>query len=135
VRVRTQDNISANKINASEVVVDVAIGNLVRFDLRCAPEYRVKGRVVDLPRDNDAKAWLSARAPSLGFSVKEIDCAVSEPLVFRGKHKRKITLNDTVMTGILTIKEPQRFCNTLISGVGRHKGFGFGFLIVNSEDK
>ena len=130
IRFRTHDKNTGKEVKARKHTVNLSVGDSFKFDLRCVPERRVNGRVIDTPRDDDAQDWLAERAHNCGFDLVKVDYAVSEPLVFRGKHNRRITLNDTVMTGILTVTDPDVFSRTLTIGVGRHKGFGFGFIAI-----
>ena len=43
---------------------------------------------------------------------------------------RRVVLPDVVMEGALTIRERKAFQGVLFDGVGRHRAFGFGMLLV-----
>jgi CRISPR system Cascade subunit CasE len=46
------------------------------------------------------------------------------------RQKRKLFRPDAVLEGLLQVTDPDRFRATLIQGVGRHRGFGFGMVLL-----
>ena len=83
-----------------------------------------------LPKNDEAGLWLKKKANQLGFSVEEVALSVSQPLIFYGKQGRRITINDTLIAGELTVTDEAVFGHTLSHGFGRNKGFGFGMLQI-----
>lgn len=102
-------------------------GDTYAFELRTVPERRDGHRVIATPRGEEAIPWLVERAERHGFSV-DVSDAISQPLVFEGKRRRRITLNDTWFAGKLVITDPERFYDAYTRGIGRHRGFGFGLI-------
>ena len=48
------------------------------------------------------------------------------------RHSRVVSGPDAVLTGQLRVTEPQEFAQLLSRGVGRHRAFGFGLLLLRS---
>ena len=48
------------------------------------------------------------------------------------RHSRVVSGPDTVLTGQLRVTDPQEFAQLLSRGVGRHRAFGFGLLLLRS---
>ena len=112
---------------------DIAPGTNYLFDIRLVPEIRKGNTVIDTPTDADAAAWFRKKSEQHGFTVNRIDNAASQALVFRGKRGRRITLNDTLISGELCITDANRFRDAMLKGIGRHKGFGFGLLNIHAS--
>ena len=48
----------------------------------------------------------------------------------RKLHRRHIEGPDAVMRGILTVTDPDAFAETLAHGIGRHRAYGYGMLLL-----
>lgn len=48
------------------------------------------------------------------------------------RHSRVVSGPDAVLTGQLRVTDPQAFAQLLARGVGRHRAFGFGLLLLRS---
>lgn len=48
----------------------------------------------------------------------------------RGKHGRRVVRPDALLRGRLQVEDPEAFRNLLHSGIGRHRAFGFGMLLL-----
>ena len=48
------------------------------------------------------------------------------------RHSRVVSGPDVVMTGQLRVTDPQSFAQILSGGIGRHRAFGFGLLMLRS---
>lgn len=48
------------------------------------------------------------------------------------RHSRLVSGPDAVLVGQLRVTDPQAFTQLLASGVGRHRAFGFGLLLLRS---
>ena len=77
----------------------------------------------------DRAKWLVDRSEKLGFSIKKFGNIIGHPV--RGKNN--IFLNCAVFTGILTVTDLELFKNTIRSGIGREKAYGFGFLWLDAK--
>ena len=49
------------------------------------------------------------------------------------RRPRLLERPEALVTGTLTVSEPQAFAKVLANGVGRHKAFGFGMLLLRPE--
>lgn len=50
----------------------------------------------------------------------------------KARHSRLVSGPDAVLVGQLRVTDPQAFAQLLASGVGRHRAFGFGLLLLRS---
>lgn len=77
--------------------------------------------------------WLAARGATYGFDL-EIDRTVVlryEPLRFPGgRSGREIRLSVADFRGVLRVRDPLRFGEAAIAGVGHARGFGCGALLL-----
>lgn len=126
----------------------LAAGQVCRFRLAANPVENVSGRATpDAPRPRGKprahctvahqERWLSERAARLGFSATnragEATFRVTESRWLRFvKHGagRPVSILAVAYEGLLRIKDPDRFRETLTHGVGRGKAYGLGLLTV-----
>ena len=54
---------------------------------------------------------------------------------FRKLHSRHVEGPDAVMRGVLTITDPDAFARLLAQGVGRHRAYGYGMLLLRPPGK
>ena len=54
---------------------------------------------------------------------------------FRKLHSRYVEGPDAVMRGVLTITDPEAFARLLAKGVGRHRAYGYGMLLLRPPGK
>lgn len=78
--------------------------------------------------------WLRQRSEKHGFLLEENSFSVvgsSWQRFYKGSQRaRPVTLLSVTYEGILTVTDPQAFCQTLTNGIGRGKAFGMGLLTV-----
>lgn len=77
--------------------------------------------------------WLSSRAENGGFIVSKNEVRVEgyqQHRAMRKKQKKPIQYSTIDFEGILTVSEPERFRNTLFSGIGKARAFGCGLMLV-----
>ena len=78
--------------------------------------------------------WLSARFEQKGGATLELD-SVKLVSFQRTRAHRKLRARhtegpDAVMRGVLTVTDPEAFASTLAQGIGRHRSYGFGMLLL-----
>ncbi len=78
--------------------------------------------------------WLSARFEQKGGATLELD-SVNLVSFQRTRAHRKLRARhtegpDAVMRGVLTVTDPEAFASTLAQGIGRHRSYGFGMLLL-----
>ena len=54
---------------------------------------------------------------------------------FRKLHSQYVEGPDAVMRGVLTITDPDAFARLLAGGVGRHRAYGYGMLLLRPQGK
>ena len=78
--------------------------------------------------------WLSQRAEQQGSCTIDPRCAVvarsQETRAVRDAHQEGFPGPDVVMRGLLQIQDPSRFEQLLEHGLGRHRAYGYGMLLL-----
>ena len=145
--------------SASKAMPVLATNSRVAFDLRACPVVRNGGRDQQRDTEHDyllwrarrdgvaadtldARAvyaeWLRERAWKTDAGATLDHAAVSgwsKPMktganVWRGRGDGRLRLPDVQFTGTLTITDTTAFAATLARGLGRHRAFGFGMLLL-----
>lgn len=94
-----------------------------------------RGRVVPVPHEKLGEFFFD-RTEKNGFSVNKNELAITnigKKLFLRKKEEEKgarVNLVSATFEGILTVTEEERFRETLVSGIGRKKAYGFGLLTI-----
>lgn len=127
-------------------------GQLLAFEVRVRPIVRVKdGRERDAflsaiernPQDNLTREtvyadWLkrqfagSAQLHEVGMTEFQLSAVVRRGAVQTegGRAKRPVQGPDAVFAGVLQVEDAQAFAALLARGIGRHRAFGFGMLLL-----
>ena len=78
--------------------------------------------------------WLSARFEQKGGAYLDLDSAklvsFQRTRAHRKLRARHTEGPDVVMRGVLTVTDPEPFASTLAHGIGRHRSYGFGMLLL-----
>jgi CRISPR system Cascade subunit CasE len=91
-----------------------------------------------LEREPVYRAWLERRlSPAADLAAfrlvshRRIDTVRTVPAVAGGRrHRPGFEGPETVVDGVLTVADPDRFGAVLARGIGRHGAFGFGMLLL-----
>ncbi|GLI45715.1 type I-E CRISPR-associated protein Cas6/Cse3/CasE [Methanoculleus bourgensis] len=124
--VRTKRN-EMGKHCRHDVVMDA---KKLLLDSGCSPDARPPEAVLV---QQEGYNWLESRAGRLGFSV-ERDLVRADG--YRQHRFRKwdgsqgVAISTIDFNGVLTVTDPDRFEETLVTGVGPAKSFGCGLLLV-----
>jgi len=135
-------------------------GQRLRFEVRCCPVVRLAkpvaghraGAEVDaflsecwragasgsiLDRRDVYTHWLSARCLAAGASSVQsvtLDAFQRERLFRRTqgalREGRRVERPDVLLRGTLRVEDPARFGAWLLHGVGRHRAFGYGMVLL-----
>jgi CRISPR system Cascade subunit CasE len=80
------------------------------------------------------QAWLTTRLEAGGVTVERLmlERFCRSFTLRRDKSRRLRTVEgpDANFSGILVVKEPEKFVSLLAHGVGRHAAFGYGMLLL-----
>lgn len=77
--------------------------------------------------------WLLDRAKKHGFVLNEDEFCVTEVkwYIFRkGTERNRVSILSVTYEGTLKVTDKDKFCSTLINGIGREKAYGLGMLTV-----
>lgn len=135
--------------------VDWATGRRLGFELRVRPVLRTRdGRERDvflaaIDRNGDAKNELSRETVYADWLVRELarnEAARVEQLQLDGfrlsasvrkgctdvgkRPAQRVAGPDAIYSGVLSVADPAGFAALLERGVGRHRAFGFGMLLL-----
>ena len=136
--------------NAVLFIPSFSINQKLRFRLLANPTFRAKderflGKRCSLNTDGERFQWLEKKGVSLetnghkrgGFSVFADNTTIDARgsiVSWRRKDgetkddKRKMIFDAVLFEGTLTVTDPVAFANTVASGIGSGKAFGFGLL-------
>lgn len=111
-------------------------GQMLYFRLRANPSVKKKdenkknGYRLGLFKEEDQKKWLDTKGEKGGFTL--VSCrTIPEGISHDDKRgERKLRHFAVCFEGILSVKDSQLFEETVKSGIGSAKGFGFGLLSV-----
>lgn len=130
-----------------------AMDQQLSFQIKTSPTKRLtgSGREVDVFSVTDGseqerhaayKKWLHARILESGLGDVNIDdVAIEQHSVLRrekrivdSKNRKKVVIDVPValFTGTFTVHTRKCFLESLLNGIGRHKAFGFGMLMIKS---
>ena len=122
------------------------------FRLRANPTKRIKtegasgnskgsSKRVDLRREEDQLAWLSRKGADGGFVVISVRANPEVPNARALPGERvtgwrvpgtpeRMTFGSVLFEGVLRVTDAERFRETLASGIGSGKAYGFGLLSI-----
>lgn len=98
-----------------------------KFNILVNPTYRdFKTRKV---LSNDWRDWIYRKSGENGFEIQEIK--KMDEMTYIGKNNTPIY--GVEIEGVLSVSDIEKFSGCMINGIGRSKGYGFGFLILDRE--
>lgn len=90
-----------------------------------------KSKRVGLYTDDEQMDWINRKAFLGGFDIQSLkiqDLGIVESIKRKNKHTHIIKHQAVQFEGLLRVKDPKRFSNAIINGIGSAKAFGFGLL-------
>lgn len=95
---------------------------------------QIRGKVVSPVHEEDQRKWLESKAEKQGFELdKPVFIKGAKWLsIKKGSQRKRVTLQEVTFEGVLTVKDPEIFKETLISGFGRGKAYGMGLMTLVS---
>lgn len=126
--------ISESKYKEYEPVVSE--GQVLRFRLRANPTKRSKqnGKREGVLKAEDQTTWLQRKGEIGGFEIIDVNAMDEgfsrDSLTDSVQVKHAVTMLSVRFDGILRVTDADAFRETLISGIGSAKGFGFGLLSI-----
>lgn len=96
---------------------------------------KMNGKIMAHVTPEYQKKWLADRAEKLGFSLDEDEFQTVQSKWYDfhkkdGKGGARVRLLSVTFEGMLTVKDAERFRETLCSGIGREKAYGQGMLTI-----
>jgi CRISPR system Cascade subunit CasE len=127
----------------NQLLARLQSGQVWRFRLRANPihssfqekdETSGRGKVFAHVTQEQQRQWLLARADACGFILREntFDIVHTEWKRFQKakENGHQVTLSMAAFEGVLTVSDPERFRQSLVSGIGRAKAYGCGLLTI-----
>lgn len=127
------------------------VGQLLSFEVRVRPVVRKDDKEVDaflsaakrmpdavLSRETVYTDWLKRQFESVAdlheirmteFSLSTVVRRVATQAE-SGRHKRPVQGPDAVFSGVLDVRDSSAFTALVARGIGRHRAFGFGMLLL-----
>lgn len=108
----------------------LAVGATYSFTLKVNPTKKIKGKRVPLVGEVQIAEWLFNRAEAWGVSWQDIDLQISSIAKehFKDNRGNRITVEGSVIQGVLIIKDLEKFSKVFKKGVGKSKSFGYGMF-------
>jgi len=124
-------------------------GHILRFCLRANPTKKVgsslkteklaghkkNGKRIALIKEQEQIDWLQRKGAEGGFRVLSAIAIREDDLKHLSKGNKqqtgKLSLLSVDFHGTLQVIDPERFLQTILSGIGPGKAFGFGLLILS----
>ena len=137
----------------SRPLPNVAVGQRIGFDVRIRPTKRGRGHEADAYLMN-GREWAMQKPPHkengesaptrekvyadwfaqrLQGAAELRACRIAHFMQNRaafGRNRNAINLPDATLHGDMTISDPAAFHEKLIAGVGRHKAYGYGMILL-----
>ncbi|WP_296141500.1 type I-E CRISPR-associated protein Cas6/Cse3/CasE [uncultured Anaerococcus sp.] len=115
-------------------------GDIARFKVVLNPTISIKndvnkskrGKIVPL-KSSEFANYLLDRSLKNGFSLNEDDFLITERKIVPFKHSKnskRINLNQVTYEGKLKITDKDKMIETLTSGIGKKKAYGFGLMTI-----
>jgi CRISPR system Cascade subunit CasE len=121
------------------------VGQRFRFRLRANPCVTRNAKRLGLMRPDEQQSWLKRKGEQHGFSLpklasfdftesayEHVDVRIYQSQMLRGKqhHGNGIRIYSVLYDGVLTVTDPEKFRDTLQTGIGHGKVMGLGLLSV-----
>lgn len=149
--------IPAATIDSKPMPAEWQVGKRLGFEVRirpvvrrtCNAEYRAKKECdaflyealqhpekggMTKSREQVYAEWLSGQLARMGGASLDVEMtklvSFQRTRSFRKLHSRYTEGPDAVMRGILTVKDSDAFAGLLARGIGRHRSYGYGMLLL-----
>lgn len=121
-------------------------GDMRRFRIRANPTRSVmqkdgkstRGKVCQHVTVDQQLQWIVEKSKKCGFSIEgpglNVDISSRDTLKFKKKNTT-VSLAAAVFEGTLKIEDAKLFVDTIKSGLGRAKAYGFGMITVSRANK
>lgn len=95
-----------------------------------AIESKAAGEKGDIDRQSVYTSWFEGQVPETAAKLKTVNIsAMTQTQVYR-RGAPSINGPDVTFSGLLEVADPEQFAKYLARGIGRHRAFGFGMLLL-----
>jgi CRISPR system Cascade subunit CasE len=105
-------------------------GQRLAFRLRANPTIKRHGKRYGLYQEAEQIEWLRRKAEEGGFILEMATPAIQQRQLRSSRRGAEMQFLAVRFDGMLRVSDPARFVETLSSGLGSAKAFGFGLLTV-----
>lgn len=127
--------------SVGEVYAGLKAGRLLRFRLRANPTRKIdtksdpdgkrrNGRRVTVGGPAEQVEWLARKAEACGFQIIQASLASTGSGERVYSSRMNHSLQGAVFEGCLVVRDPGRFRESLVKGIGPAKAFGYGLLSI-----
>lgn len=133
-------------VDYERFLLNIKNGDIRRFRIRANPTRSImqkdgkstRGKVCQHVTANQQLQWLIEKSKMCGFSVEgpelNVNIVSRDTLKFKKKNNT-VTLAAAVFEGTLKVEDAKLFVDTIKSGLGRAKAYGFGMITVSRVNK
>lgn len=102
-----------------------------KIDTKTGPDgLKRNGRRVPVRGDEARLEWLARRADASGFSFEPGSVRITELTTSGGRGGKSVSFGGALFEGALVVRDAERFRETLATGIGPAKAYGFGLLSI-----
>ena len=119
--------------------INPSVGDLFQFRLRantvtCKTDKKGHHTYAPVFRAPDLVEWISNRAERCGFAIESLDAPLNEGRKSGFRRGEQLTFQSALFGGLVRVTDVKIFLESVYSGIGRSKGFGFGLFSVIPVD-
>jgi len=119
----------AQEANVRRVAPTINTGDSKQFRLQVNPTVKREGKRHAIYAEDALLEWLQRKSQTHGFTVDPLNVVTVKLGKKHGK-RRQQTWHAVQFDGRLQVTDATAFTETLISGIGSGKAFGFGLLSI-----
>lgn len=93
---------------------------------KSVPSQGTRGKIVGIGGEENQVVWLRQKAEKAGFSVRDV--AARDERMKKDVERKGLIFRSVLFEGVLRVNDPEAFQDTIASGFGRGKAFGFGMI-------
>lgn len=130
-KLNVKEDFLVEKPEIKEYKPELKKGQLLRFRLLANPTVKKDGKRLGILGEQEQYQWFTRKSEQCGFEPLNI---MTVPVGFvkasKNKGKTPISLHAVRYEGIIRVREPETFVESLQNGIGSAKGMGFGLLSI-----
>lgn len=129
--VRMGGNVVIRTADYGKLLSHIEEGLKLRFAIDANPVAVRNNKRRPLTDIDEQREWLTKRLAAAGANVEHLSVGQTSVHIFSKPNRTtRVTLQETSISGCLTVKDKQTFADALVRGIGKGKAYGLGLLMV-----